>query len=68
MRELDELLTRYLDFQYLAAGTDVQAAFEHFLSLADPEILALLTQHRINDDPLLGDIVERILGAAGGAD
>ena len=44
MRELDELLTRYLDSLYPAAGADVQAAFERLLSLADPEILALLTR------------------------
>ena len=48
MRELDELLLRYLEHRFDAAGDDEKAAFRAFLELSDPELMAYLLQ---NEEP-----------------
>jgi antitoxin CptB len=40
MKELDILLTRYLDERYGTASTDEQTAFRHLLETQDPVIYA----------------------------
>jgi succinate dehydrogenase flavin-adding protein (antitoxin of CptAB toxin-antitoxin module) len=67
MRELDTLLTRYLELEYIGAGAGPRSMFERLLTLPDPEILALLTGQRVADDPLLGELLQRIRGSAGTA-
>ncbi|MEO0421658.1 MAG: succinate dehydrogenase assembly factor 2 [Pseudomonadota bacterium] len=42
MRELDVVLSRYLDQHYGAAPHAQQAAFESLLELSDPELFDLL--------------------------
>lgn len=42
MRELDVMLTRYLDEYYAESAVDEQAAFRGLLEEADPELLLLL--------------------------
>jgi succinate dehydrogenase flavin-adding protein (antitoxin of CptAB toxin-antitoxin module) len=44
MRELDELLTRYLDTRYDSAGADEKAAFSRLLTLSDPQLMRYLLQ------------------------
>ena len=61
MRELDVLLMRYMDREYVAAPPAQQAAFETLLSLQDPEILALLTGRAVAEDVPLQDVVQRLL-------
>ena len=61
MRELDVVLMRYMDRQYVAAAPEQQAAFETLLSLQDPEILALLTGRAVADDVPLQDVVQQLL-------
>jgi succinate dehydrogenase flavin-adding protein (antitoxin of CptAB toxin-antitoxin module) len=61
MRELDALLTRFLDQCYLAAEPEQRRAFEALLSHPDPEILGLLTGRAQSDDPVLGAVVAMIL-------
>jgi len=61
MRELDVLLMRYMDREYVAATPEQQAAFETLLSLQDPEILALLTGRAVAEDVPLQDVVQRLL-------
>lgn len=61
MRELDVLLTGYLEREFDAAKPEEQAAFERFLSLPDPEILDLLTGRMTAQDPRLQHVVERLL-------
>ena len=41
MRELDELLTRFLDTKYADSPSDVQMAFVELLKLSDPELVKL---------------------------
>jgi antitoxin CptB len=45
MKELDLLLTRYLDDSWPAASPAERAAFEAFLELPDPDIAGLLLGH-----------------------
>ena len=44
MRELDELLLRYLDDGYEAAGAAEKAAFERLLALSDASLMSYLLQ------------------------
>ncbi len=44
MRELDELLLRYLDGNYDQAGEQEKHAFEALLALSDPELIGYLLQ------------------------
>lgn len=61
MRELDVVLGRYLERDYLQAGTDSQRAFESLLEWQDPEILALLRGALDVQDEALNHVVERLL-------
>ena len=45
MRELDELLLRYLDESYKAADDTEKAAFRRLLSLSDVDLMGYLLQH-----------------------
>jgi antitoxin CptB len=59
MKELDILLTRYLDECYGAASTDEQQAFQHLLETQDPVIYAYcLGQERPPEH--LAVLIERI--------
>ncbi len=63
MRELDLLLSRWLDRSWAAAGADSRAAFLRILEEPDPQLADwLLHGHRPDDQPiatLLDDIVSR---------
>jgi antitoxin CptB len=61
MRELDVLLMRYVDSDYVSSDRERQRAFEMLLSLQDPEILALLTGRVVAEDLPLQDVVQRLL-------
>ena len=63
MRELDMLLVRFMDDEYGQASAMQRRAFERLLSLQDPEILDLLTQRVVAQDPHLQDVVKRLLNA-----
>lgn len=65
MKELDELLARFLEQGYEAAPPAARAAFERLLEAPDPELYALLTGRRDPADPELADVVARIRYAAG---
>ena len=59
-RELDLLLTRYLDEAYADASPATRQAFARLLEWQDPEVYALLTGRTQTDDPELADVVARI--------
>jgi antitoxin CptB len=42
MRELDQLLVRYLEQRYERADDDEKAAFQSLLALSDPQLLGYL--------------------------
>ena len=60
MRELDELLTRFLDKKYADSSSDVQDAFVELLKLSDPELAKLLlTPHRSQIEEI-NNIIDKI--------
>jgi antitoxin CptB len=64
MKELDVLLTRYVEEQFCAAPTAHQEAFRTLLEAPDMEIYEyLLRQHR-PPTALLSSLIERITGRA----
>ena len=46
MRELDDLLLRYLEQHYEGAAAEEKKAFHAFLQLSDPELMGYLLQQQ----------------------
>ena len=61
MRELDELLLRYLDSRYADAGEPEKAAFQEVLTLADPELNGYLLQRRVPESESIARVIDHIL-------
>jgi succinate dehydrogenase flavin-adding protein (antitoxin of CptAB toxin-antitoxin module) len=59
MRELDELLSRYLDNRYSAAGDAEKAAFHTLLELPDPDLIGYLLQQQ-SHPPELDIVIQNI--------
>lgn len=62
MRELDVLLSRWLERHFDAASDAQKQAFRELLSLQDPELAAYLLQGVPAADPELARLVARIRG------
>jgi len=62
MRELDVLLTRYLETRYPQAADDQKAAFHRLLTLSDPELSGYLLGGMSPADPEIASVVRRIRG------
>jgi antitoxin CptB len=60
MRELDELLIRYLETRYPGASDEEKTAFQAVLELPDPELNGYLLQRQIPSAMLKG-VIEQIL-------
>jgi antitoxin CptB len=60
MRELDELLTRYLEHGYPAASAGERAAFARLLELQDPEIFGYLVGRSTPAEEGLRHVVARV--------
>ena len=61
LRELDELLLRYLEQRYPGADTDEKAAFQEVLALADPELNGYLLQRRSPESERIARVIDQIL-------
>jgi succinate dehydrogenase flavin-adding protein (antitoxin of CptAB toxin-antitoxin module) len=61
MKELDVLLTRWLDGQHATATSARRAAFERLLELPDPDLAACFLGRARPDDPQLANLVDEIL-------
>ncbi len=62
MKELDQLLMRYLDRQYVAASENDKAAFHALLELSDPELAGYLLQRREPGSEIIARGIYIILG------
>ncbi len=60
MRELDVLLTRYVDEQYAHAGPDLQEAFRQLLDSQDPLIYAYFLGRRPPPSAVLSALIGQI--------
>lgn len=61
MRELDELLLRYLERHYAAAEPQEKADFHAVLELPDPELNAYLLQRQTPVSESIARVIKRIL-------
>jgi antitoxin CptB len=64
MKELDVLLTRYVDEAYSSASADHQHAFRELLDSQDPLIYAYFLGTRRPADTVLSSLIERITRSA----
>ena len=60
MRELDELLLRYLAEYYPSSSEAHKLAFRQLLDLQDPELLRYLLGKLVSEDEFVADVVARI--------
>ena len=60
MRELDVLLTRYLEQHYAGADPGEKAAFRKLLRLPDPDLVGYLLQKQ-TPAPDIAIVIDRIL-------
>ena len=61
MRELDELLVRYLEDDYPDDSDIDKAAFRSVLDLSDPELNAYLLQRQMPSSEPIARVINRIL-------
>jgi len=61
MRELDDLLLRYLDNVYPDASADEKVAFARVLELADPELNGYLLQRQVPSSEAMAHVIKQIL-------
>ncbi len=64
MRELDELLSSWLEHQYPASPDEQKVAFQALLELSDPELVSYLLGKEMPSGKELASIVERIRNGA----
>ena len=64
MRELDELLTRYVDEEFHSASRTEQAAFRRLLESADPVIYAYCLRHERPPSPEMAALIDRLTSRA----
>ncbi len=62
MKELDQLLTRYLDSAYEAAPEDDKAAFRALLELSDPELVGYVLQREEPGSEIIARGIDILLG------
>ena len=62
MKELDQLLTAYLDDGYEAAPEADKAAFRALLDLSDPELVGYLLQRQQPGSEIIARGIDIILG------
>lgn len=62
MRELDDLLTGYLEDRYDDADADEKEAFAALLQLPDPELVGYLLNRQQPASERIGHVIKHILG------
>lgn len=62
MRELDDLLTDYLEDRYDDADADEKEAFAALLQLPDPELVGYLLNRQQPSCERIGHVIKHILG------
>jgi antitoxin CptB len=60
MRELDVLMSRYLERDFALASSDERAAFRQLLGLQDPELAGYLLAGEPHPEPIVAAVVARI--------
>ena len=63
MKELDVVLTRYLESSYPSADKQQQKAFRQLLEMQDPTIYGLLLGRESSNDPHISSLIKVIANA-----
>ena len=64
MRELDLLLSDFLENDYSSATGEQKSAFRTLLTLSDPELISYLLGGQIPEESDIADVVSRIRNKA----
>ncbi len=62
MRELDVLLTSWLDNEYPQSRETDKAAFRELLELADPDLISYLLSGALPSNPEIASVIRQIRG------
>ncbi len=65
MKELDVVMSGYLEQYYPTASSEEQTLFRTLLDMQDPELYGLLLGRSVTDDPKLESFVEFLRGMSG---
>lgn len=65
MKELDVLLTDYLDNSFIIADQQEQQTFRALLDMPDPDLYALLMGRTISSDAGMIDFINKLKNQAG---
>ena len=65
MRELDQLLVRFLENEYPCSSEAQKSTFRELLTLPDPELIGYLIGGQIPADKKIANVVSRIQDRAG---
>jgi succinate dehydrogenase flavin-adding protein (antitoxin of CptAB toxin-antitoxin module) len=65
MRELDQLLVRFLENEYPCSSEAQKSTFRELLTLPDPELIGYLLGGQIPLDAKIAHVVSRIQNRAG---
>ncbi|MEH6455451.1 MAG: succinate dehydrogenase assembly factor 2 [Cocleimonas sp.] len=60
VKELDVVLTNYLEKHYLNSDTDIQQAFKQLLKLEDPILMSLVMDHHQTEDVAQNHVLEKM--------
>ncbi|NVK32622.1 MAG: succinate dehydrogenase assembly factor 2 [Gammaproteobacteria bacterium] len=60
MKELDVVMTRYLEHHYLSADAEEREAFEVVLQIEDPELFPLVMGKTEPDNPKIARVIEKL--------
>ncbi len=60
VKELDVVLTNYLENHYLHSTTDIQQAFKTLLKLEDPILMSLVMDHHQTDDAAQNHVLDKM--------
>lgn len=60
MKELDDLLLRYLENEYANSSVQEQMIFSQLLELQDPQLFAYISKREIPEPPAVRAVVEKI--------
>ena len=60
MKELDVVLTRYLDGGFNQASQQEQQAFKHLLEMPDPDLFSLLVGRITAEDNTINSLVQKL--------
>jgi antitoxin CptB len=61
MRELDVLMTRWLERDWPQASSEERLAFQQLLGLQDPELAEYLLRGEIHPEPVAAAVIARML-------